>query len=132
MQPRTRHSGERTADALERQGGGGSQTALPGLESAPSLTERQSAALEFICAASGPVRADLLGAFLHERRLHAGERGGHSRDFTCTYCAMSGKDVGHALRKKGFVRYLRGAGFVAAEYVVPVEGYDPRTADIPF
>lgn len=92
-----------------------SQPALPGLQAEPLLTPRQRFALAFVRAAGGPVSGELLGAALHEYRMSEGGRG-HRADTRCRFCGQEGKDVGHALMRKGLLRYLRGEGFVDAEW----------------
>lgn len=84
------------------------------LTGATTLTDRQAYALGII-AARQPIRSDDLGAHLHAYRQDQGGKG-HGADDTCDWCTSEGKSVGDALAAKGLVRYVRGKGWVTADW----------------
>lgn len=101
------------------------QPSLPGLAPDPcdALTERQLLALRLI-AIHAPLSSDELGERVREAR--GGRQSGAEWD------RSNGRALGEALKQRGLVRYLRGRGWVPAGFEEPVDGHDPRTAEIPF
>ena len=101
------------------------------------LTPRQQHAIDTIRAA-GPagLTSDELGAILHQYRRDNGGSG-HHQDDRCDYCVSEGRQVGDSLRWHGRV-YKRGnKAWTLVEHrnTKPerqVDGYDPRSAEIPF
>lgn len=84
------------------------QATIPGLEKAPTLTERQAQALAII-RELGPIRSEDLGVEMYPRM--------HDLDRARSY----GRSVGDALAAKGLVAYVRGEGWVDAKWAEPSE-----------
>lgn len=101
------------------------QSALPGLETTPALTERQELALTLI-RELGPLTSQDLGWRLRELR------GG--RPTGAEFDQSNGRAVGDALAKRGLVRYRRSEGWVAAwgDRAGTDDRYDPSTAAVPY
>lgn len=83
------------------------QLALDGLTPEVALTDRQAFALTIV-RDHGPVRSELLGAWLCERT------GRHSHLDGCQWCVSNGRDVGESLHAKGLVVYVRREGWALA------------------
>lgn len=92
-----------------------------------TLTERQRLVLEYLRANRG-VSADEAGALIHAHN------GRHDAETRCDWCAKTGRQVLHALRKKKLAKRQRGVGWRALHKESPLSanGYDPSTAAIPF
>ncbi len=89
------------------------------------LTPRQQHALDTI-ERMQPIASDELGAEL------CAWRGKHPSDQRCQWCAKNGREVGAALRRKGFVRFRRRSdgwtltGYRPGDHLPPVQrdGFD--------
>lgn len=83
------------------------QLALDGLTPEVALTDRQAFALTIV-REHGPIRSELLGAYLCERT------GRHSHLDGCQWCTSNGKAVGEELHRKSLVVYVRREGWALA------------------
>jgi len=106
------------------------QPALPGLDRAATLTERQAFALDVITRL-GPLSSEELGARLHAWRAERGGRG-HGSDERCQWCPSEGASAGRMLAGKGLVKRRRGEGWVPAAYETPREPSAQLGADEPW
>lgn len=93
-----------------------------------NLGERQSFVLELVRARPEGVTETDAGARWHE------QRGFHSADRPCAYCATTGRSILVSLRYKRelVTRRRSGVWTLAGRTPSAVEGHDPATGEIPY